>query len=315
MQAITDSQDESTEKTAQRPRWQRVLKIVFQPKPLMVAAGIVCAIIFWPALEQKLPDLNQNPEYRLTARDIQINKPPHWVPHNLIEDAIERVGFPEEMSLLDKDLTLNVAKLFAQHPWVAEVKEVRKESFPARLLVTLEYRRPVAMVEKRTGLYPVDAAGVLLPREDFSLSASVDYPAIAGVRSSPPSVQGEVWNDPLVVGAARIAAVMQANWKQFDLKAVVVPSRTSEEISLRETEFSLLTTSGTIILWGYAPGFEEKNSLSVTQKIDRLKTYLADYGSFDAPAGPYEIDIRHWQQISRKQIPAARDAQLPKENL
>jgi len=28
--------------------------------------------------------------------------------------------------------------------------------------------------------------------------------------------------------------------------------------------------------------------------------YVTDFGGFDRPHGPYEIDIRHWQEISRK---------------
>lgn len=311
-----DEQDDQEEIISDdRPRWQRMLRAVFRPKPLMLAAMIVCAAILWPIVKANLPDLSQQPEYRLTASQIVINQPPHWVPHQFVDDAIERVGFPAEMSLLDENLTIDVAKLFAQHPWVAEVKEVRKASFPACLLVTLEYRRPVAMIEKRTGMYPIDARGVLLPKEDFSLSATADYLTITGVRSSPPSVQGEVWNDSLVQGAARVAAVLRTEWQALNLKAIVVPPRTTSEIKLADIEFTLMTTTGSSILWGRAPGVQHDRELSVTQKLDRLKTYLADHGSFDAPAGPYEIDIRHWQQISRKQIPAARDANLPKENL
>lgn len=304
---------ESPKPEAPQRRWVRVVRAAFRPKPLMTAALLVCAVIFWPMLQANLPDLTRNPEYRVTVADIEVNEPPHWVPHEFVEDAVERVGFPQEMSLLDDDLTLEIAKLFARHPWVAEVKEVRKASFPARLLVTLDYRRPVAMIEKRTGLYPVDASGVLLPKEDFSLSATADYPAITGVRSTPPSLQGEVWDDPLVQGAARIAAALQTDWQTLDLRSIRVPPRTTEEIKLQDAQFSLLTSSGSTILWGRAPGVKHEKELTVAQKIDRMKTYLADYGSFDAPAGPYEIDIRQWQQISRKQIPASRDAQLPKE--
>ena len=311
---MLDEKDKQPEKTTpKKPRWKRVVRAIFRPKPLMTAALLVCAVIFWPMIESNLPDLAQNPEYGVTVADIEVNEPPHWVPHEFVEDAIERVGFPEEMSLLDENLTVEIAKLFAQHPWVADVKEVRKLSFPARLIVTLEYRRPVAMIEKRTGLYPVDASGVLLPKEDFSLSAMADYPAITGVRSTPPSLQGEVWNDPLVRGAARIAAVLESDWQTLELRSIRVPPRTTEDIKLQDAEFSLFTTSGSTILWGRAPGVTHEKELSVTQKIERMKTYLADYGSFDAPAGPYEIDIRQWQQISRRQIPASRDAQLPKE--
>lgn len=311
---MLDNKDKEPEKTTlKKPRWKRVVRAIFRPKPLMTVALLVCAVLFWPMIESNLPDLTQNPEYRVTVADIEVNEPPHWVPHEFVEDAVERVGFPEEMSLLDEKLTVEIAKLFAHDPWVADVKEVRKLSFPSRLIVTLEYRRPVAMIEKRTGLYPVDASGVLLPKEDFSLSAMADYPAITGVRSTPPSLQGEVWNDPLVRGAARIAAVLESDWQTLELRSIRVPPRTTEDIKLQDAEFSLFTTSGSTILWGRAPGVTHEKELSVTQKIERMKTYLADYGSFDAPAGPYEIDIRQWQQISRRQIPASRDAQLPKE--
>lgn len=309
-----DKDDTETAKPdAPKRRWIRVVRAIFRPKPLMAAALLVCAVIFWPMLQSNLPDLTQNPEYRVTVADIEVNEPPHWVPHGFVKDAVERVGFPEEMSLLDEKLTVEIAKLFARHPWVADVLQVRKASFPARLLVTLEYRRPVAMIEKRTGLYPVDASGVLLPKEDFSLSEMADYPAITGVRSTPPSLQGEVWDDPLVQGAARIAAALRTDWQELNLRSIHVPPRTTEQIKLQDAEFTLLTSSGSTILWGRAPGVKHDKELTITQKIDRMKTYLADYGSFDAPAGPYEIDIRQWQQISRKQIPASRDAQLPKE--
>jgi len=295
---------EPTDSHEKPSRKIRALKAVFRPKILSVLASLVAVAITWPILKSHLPDLSKESTYLVTARDIEVNPPPHWVPHHFIDDLVARVGFP----------TNDVAKRFAQHPWVAEVKEVRKASFPPRLMVMLAYRRPVAMIEKRTGLYPVDVHGVLLPKEDFSLSDTADYATISGVRSSPPSVQGEVWNDPAVKGAARLAAVLRTHRQRFHLKAILVPPRVKNTVKLADLEFKLLTTSGSTILWGRAPGVEHDEELSIDQKIDRLKTYLADYGSFDAPAGPYEIDIRDWQQISRRQIPAARDANLPKES-
>lgn len=305
----------SDPQSAKPSRVKRVLKTVFRPKTLVMIAVIVSAAISWPIVNDNLPDLSQQEAYRITPADISINEPPYWVPHDLIENVIQRAGFPDEMSLLDDELTENVAQAFAQHPWVAEVQEVRKASFPSRLNVTLVYRVPVAMIEKRTGLYPVDANGILLPTEDFSLSDTADYLKIAGVRSVPPSIQGDAWDDPLVLGAARMAAALRDEWQPLGLRAIAVPERTTEKISLQESEFSLVTTGGSAILWGRAPGIDQPGELSVEQKLGRLKKYLTDFGSFDEPAGPYEIDIRHWQQISRKKLPAARDAKKSVESL
>lgn len=299
-------------KSEQQPknssRVKRVLKAVFRPRLLLTMAVIVSGVIGWPLVSAHLPDLSPQDAYRVTPADITINEPPYWVPHDLIEDVISRSGFPDDMSLLDERLTHDVAQAFAGHPWVAEVEEVRKASYPPRLTIALRYRAPVAMIEKRTGLYPVDANGILLPTEDFSLSETADYLKITGVRSPPPSLQGDRWDDPLVLGAARMAHVLRKEWKQFGLRAISVPDRRTENVSLVKSEFSLITNGGSAILWGRAPGTDQPGELTVEQKIGRLKKYLSDFGSFDEPAGPYEIDIRHWQQISRKKLPAARDA-------
>lgn len=286
---------------------------MFRPKTLVVIAVLVSAAIGWPIVSDNLPDLSQQEAYQITPADITINEPPYWVPHDLIEDVIQRADFPAEMSLLDEELTENVAQAFAQHPWVEEVQEVRKASYPSRLSVTLVYRVPVAMIEKRTGLYPVDANGILLPTEDFSLSDTADYLKIVGVRSTPPSLQGDRWDDPLVLGAARIAAALRDEWRALGLRSIAVPDRITEDVSLQGSEFCLITNGGSAILWGRAPEIDQPGELSVAQKIGRLKKYLDDFGSFDEPAGPYEIDIRHWQQISRKKLPAARDAKNPVE--
>ena len=38
--------------------------------------------------------------------------------------------------------------------------------------------------------------------------------------------------------------------------------------------------------------------LSPEEKITRLNRYISEHGSLEAPAGPYEFDIRHWESIS-----------------
>ena len=90
------------------------------------------------------------------------------------------------LSILDEQLAERLAKAFSFHPWVAEVREVRK-SIPARVTIDLVYRRPVCMVElpDRSGLYAVDAQAFLLPSRDFldEPQKAAQYPRLAGITS------------------------------------------------------------------------------------------------------------------------------------
>jgi hypothetical protein len=70
------------------------------------------------------------------------------------------------------------------------------------------------------------------------------------------------------------------------------------------------------VVWGRPPGNDHPGELEATQKIRRLEKYLADYGDYGQPNGPYEIDIRHWQEITRRPLAQeqlqAKPAKVPK---
>lgn len=289
-------------------RKRRLLRWLFQPRSLLLVGLAVSSVYWFPLVRNALPELSQRDEYQFDPRRIAINEPPHWVPHNLVEQVVSRAKLGSSLSILEDDLTARIAQAFAQHPWVAGVVEVRKQPFPARVTARLLYREPVAMIEKRTGFYPVDVQGILLPPEDFSLSETTGYLKIRGVRSIPAGMPGANWGDPLVVGAARVARALIHEWIPLGIKAVHVPDRTTAEVDLNESMFVLETIGGSRILWGLAPGVEVEGELTIEQKLGRLRKYVADYGSLDRPAGPYEIDIRHWRQISRKKLNVTRDA-------
>ena len=50
------------------------------------------------------------------------------------------------------------------------------------------------------------------------------------------------------------------------------------------------------------PGKHYPGELTGEQKLGRVQKYLAEFASFERPAGPYEIDIRHWEEISRRPL-------------
>lgn len=283
----------------------RARLFLFRPRVLLLLATLVSSTVVVPLLWEQLPDLGEAEQYRVTLDDVRISQPPAWVPRDLAEQVWERTALPHELSLLEADLIVRLAQGFAMHPWVEEVVRVRK-SFPARIDVELRFRRPVAMVKVKHGMYPVDGEGVLLPPADFAVSQTRLYPLVTNVTSTPQGPAGTNWGDPVVLGAARLADSLAPHWKQFGLAAIQAPHRTKADQSADELSYQLITTGGSRILWGRAPGTDHPGELTLEQKVGRLEKYRADFGGFDQPHGPYEIDIRHWQEISRRPLSTAR---------
>jgi hypothetical protein len=286
----------------------RCRRVLFQPRALAVLALGVFLAAAAPRLVRLLPDLKQHDRFRLAASQIEITPPPRWVPAELAAQALERAELPASMSLLDERLVATLHAAFSRHPWVERVVQVRKTP-ASRVIVDLEYRRPAAVLRVPGGLYAVDRDGTLLPPEDFSAADTRRLPEITGISSVPQGPAGSHWGDMSVVAAARLAdALLTADergltfWEKWNLATIVVPPRTTAEIEPDVLAFELRTGGGSRILWGRPPGSRHPGELTVEQKIGRLEKYLADFGSFDRPHGPYEIDIRHWREISRRPL-------------
>ena len=286
----------------------RCRRVLFQPRALAVLALGVFLAAAAPRLARLLPDLGQQARFRLSMNELETTPPPRWVPEALRQQVFQRAGLPDELSLLDERLVATLHAAFSQHPWVARVVEVRKTP-TGRVIVELEYRRPVAAVRVPDGLYAIDQDGTLLPPDDFSEGLARTLPLVEGVRSVPQGPAGTHWGDVCVAAAARLAAALLAGdergltfWEKWNMATINVPPRTRAEIQPDELAFELRTAGGSRILWGRPPGSRHPGELTVEQKIGRLEKYLADFGSFDRPHGPYEIDIRHWREISRRPL-------------
>ncbi|MBT4864366.1 MAG: hypothetical protein HON53_04485 [Planctomycetaceae bacterium] len=297
-----DAKQAAAELAADTPAAGNLLtRMMFRPRVLLSLAAAVGLTAALPFCLKRLPNLNEQPAYRIRAADISINRPPRFVPEDLVQQVVEQAELPDDLLLLDEGLVARVAESFGRHPWVAEVIEVKK-AVPARLTVTLRYRVPIAMIKVQQGVYPVDVEGRLLPPADFSIAETGQYPLILNVKSMPLGPAGEMWGDTTVVAAARLAGVLQPEWDELKLAAIYAPRPKAATQSVGDVQLELLTTDGSHILWGRAPGSDHPGELDPTKKIGRLKKYQADFGKFDDPHGPYEIDIRHWQEISRRPL-------------
>ncbi len=273
---------------------------IFRPGWMVILALVIAVPVLGPWALRQVPDLQTRPEYRIPFSHLQLEPPPpDFAPRNLLEQVQLRANLDPELSVLDTELPRRLAEAFAGHPWIEQVIAVRN-TWPASVTIELKYRRPVALIQVNDGFYAVDAKGVLLPPSDFNQESLQQYLPVAGIASRPRGAAGQVWSDPAVLGAAKLADFLGARWKPLGLAGIEIPAGVGSKPD--DLRFELKTAGGSRILWGRIPGSTHPGELAARQKLGRLEKYIAEFGSFDEPHGPYEIDIRHWQEISRRQL-------------
>lgn len=273
----------------------------FRPARLAKFAFLIGLAVFLPYMIQRLPNLANRPEYRLDSRKIQvIPEPDRPVPPDLLEQICRQNHLPRELSLLDPKLCSNLAAAFSRHPWVSRVVAVR-QSYPNGIVVEVAYRRPVAMVHVKGGRIPIDEFGTLLPSEDFAISDVSRYPLIRAAGNGGFAREGGRFTEPGLIGAARIADVLASKWSLLKLDCIELP-RDRDTAKAADLQIRLQAKCGSTIIWGRAPGTNHPGELTPAQKVARLEKYVSEFGGFDRPSGPYEIDIRHWQEITRKPV-------------
>ena len=283
----------------------------FRPVRLAKLACLVGLSVFIPYLIPRLPNLASRPEYRLDTRKVRvIPAPERPVPADLIEQIRRQNQLPRELSLLDPKLSKTLATAFERHPWVARVISV-EQSFPADVVVKVEFRRAVAMVQVKGGRIPIDGSGTILPGEDFAVSDVARFPTIRLVGAGNMARDGGRFTEPGLIGAASTAELLASKWSHLDLDAIELPKTRDAKTDPADILLQLHSKSGSTIIWGRSPGTDHPGELTAAQKVARLEKYLTEFGGFDRPSGPYEIDIRHWQEITRRPIAKVQASRRP----
>jgi hypothetical protein len=175
--------------------------------------------------------------------------------------------------------------------------------YPARVVVEMIYRKPVAMVEVSIdgglGLFPVDIEGVLLPPTDFiaedggATENARDYLRISVPDAAPTGPVGTVWGDPRVEGAVRIAAVFEGRWQALGLYRIETAPPDSVAVTDLEPTYELRTKDGFRVIWGKAPGVDSASEAKAAlAKVAKLAAYVQSNGSLDSITGTARIDLR-----------------------
>ena len=234
-------------------------------------------------------DVVSAPQYWITPDRVEITPPPQWIHTDIREEAFRDASLDKPLSILDRDLVERIARAFSLHPWVAEVRRVRK-LHPARLEVDLAYRQPVCMVVVPDGMHPVDIEGVLLPAAHFPPVEALRYPRLRGVETTPTS-PGTRWRDVRVVEGAEIAAAFGSVWNELRLDHIEPYMEPNSE-SAGDFSYLLFTSSGSRIHWGRAPGNCMPGEATASEKIALLQDYFQKHGTLDGPNESGSLDIR-----------------------
>lgn len=250
------------------------------------------------------PTIVASPAYVLSEEQIEVTPQPPYIHGNVKAEAI-RAGGLAGASILDPKLTEKVQHAFAVHTWVASVKRVTKHH-PARVVVELEYRRPAAMVEvmqgNQSGLLPVDAYGVLLPPEDFSMNQVRHYLRIVVGGTPPEGPVGTPWGDARVEAAASIAVALEPCWQKLQLYRVALATSAAGEVTSTPS-FDLLTRDGRKIIWGHAPGQEASGEASASEKLAQLADFYEQHGPLPS-SDIRELNVRDGKLHATPVVPA-----------
>ncbi|MFM7034960.1 MAG: cell division protein FtsQ/DivIB [Planctomycetia bacterium] len=228
----------------------------------VVAAAVICGLVLWTRVSD---DVRSDKGYVLEPAGIELLGIAPWVRSDLKGEALRNASLDGRLPLDDPELSRRLARAFDMHPWVRQVKRVDLHH-PARAVVEVVCREPVAMVGVKGGLLAIDAEAVVLPSTDFTAEAAARYPRIAGVMSSPQGPEGSPWGDPVVEEAAALAMAIGPEWNDLGL----IECR--PEVNGGRRIWVVSGDGGRTIRFGAAPGREVTGEPVAAAKVARLGT-------------------------------------------
>ncbi len=206
------------------------------------------------------------------------------VPGDLEEFIRAELVDLHDVSWAEHSLCQRIGERLAACPWVRRINAVGK-STPGRIYVDCVYRQPTAMVHREKYYYLVDEFAVRLPG---TYQSSGDLPVVTGVRAAPPEA-GEPWRAADLSAGLELSRMFENQPFREQVEAIKVENIDGRN-NPRMAHVEILTTLGTKILWGSAPGDEiEENSAA--QKMRILHNNYQQYGRIDAQHGTIDISV------------------------
>lgn len=277
-------------------RLRSAARSAYRPSFLAGAALLIGAIVVAPHIYRLSKQLSRQPIYLVEGGEVRISKPHRWVSRDFFKAAIDRGGLDTPLSVADSTLVSKLQAGLEGDPWIESVDKIQV-SLKSGVEVFVTYRTPTLMVQTLDGLYPVDANGVVLPSQDFAVGDKSGFPLLRLFDGKAPAGIGVRWRDARVVSAARIAGELSPvdDVNNLWTRCQLVDIRPSE---VDEKSFEMYSKGGSRIVWGRVGDASRDVEPTDEQKAGKLEQILSARGSLSAPAGPYLIDLRLWDQIT-----------------
>ncbi len=255
----------------QRTVWARLL---------MVALLAVLCRFIWSSHQS---DIVNQQNYILTANNVKIESIPEWISPDFKDYVFYlRIRTDKKpFNILDADIADQIGRTFERHPWVEQVESV-KIAYPARAVLNIHFRDPVAFIEtpgkdKKKSGFLVDSEGIVLPSEYFIIKQELlqKFFYIEGVNTKPfLKDYGENWGDHNVAEVALLASFLVQDKEFFDLDRIRVKiSEDSRDLN----QYRIYTKKGLEIIWGSFPipgNLQGENDIGSRERKENLKRNL-----------------------------------------
>ena len=246
------------------PRWPSLLVMA------LFASSACTLVLFYP------PVANRS---QISFSSIDCGALPPYVQTDFLQQVRRQGNFPELLDSQQSDLLGRLYKAFTSHPWVEKVSSVRLTGIQ-HITANVHFREPVAVCYGQSRTWTIDHKGYLLPEILPPFHAQLI--PIEGMQDPPPVHPGELWPEASLVAA--LATAIKRERAVLGIAAIV-----HQKDPLQSTVL-FRTVGGSQILWSNN-GTTPSESADVA-KLRRLREYVVEYGSLDAPDGPYHFDIR-----------------------
>lgn len=210
----------------------------------------------------------------IDVNKVHINEAPRPIRDGVVE-TVYRDTDMQRWSMIDRGVTARIASAFAMHPWVREVRNVRKRP-NGHLDVYVDYRIPVAMVKVQLSpkdetdyFFPIDGEGIVLPEVDFQSVQTNQFIHIIVEHAFTRRPWGTRFGDPRVEAAASLAAILDQSRERLQLKSIACfDDPRSQDVPQLHLRFE----DGSQVLWGSPPGREFAKEATAAAKLDALDT-------------------------------------------
>jgi len=212
---------------------------------------------------------------------VKLLNPPKWINHALEEKIYAAVTAYGENLRLDEDVAASVQKnIQSQVAWLDDVKiRATHES----ILITADYRKPIALIKRGLHKFYVDSELVVL---DYIPMPSVPTVKVEGLPATTPDAKtGQVWHMEDLAAAVAILDKLDKTDKQLRLEKPLLNEIDRIDISnfngresQRAPHIILYAIDNTEIIWG-AELEKWKRNLEAPdeEKIAKLYDYYRDF--------------------------------------